>query len=328
MRLINQYIFKQIVVGYAIVLISLSALIWLTQSLKMIDLVVSQGAGIGAFLEMSLWALPSFVQVISPLAFFAVILFVLTRMQGDKELMVIQAAGISPQQIMKPILVFGVILTIVGYVFSFYLIPHSNQSLREMKFQIRNKISHVLLQEGQFNTLKKGLTIYIRERSDGGLLKDILVYETQKKGVTSSIVAKEGIVYKDIGGLKVQLKDGSRQEWEADKNHFSILKFKDYVMAFNQTVEGEHQQKAKELSSWDLLIVSKKQAGSLSNFRKLKVEIAKRIILPLYHFSFMFLALFGIFSGFYNRRGQTGRVQVVIWWALLFQSMGLLCENF
>ena len=97
MTILNRYILKQLFVGFALVLISMTVLVWLTQSLKMIDMIVTKGVSIGIFLKMTVLVLPNFIQILSPLALFAVTLFVYTRMQSDKELMVMKAVGINKQ---------------------------------------------------------------------------------------------------------------------------------------------------------------------------------------------------------------------------------------
>ena len=76
MKILNKYILKQLLVGFTLVLVSMTTLVWLTQSLKMIDMIVTKGVSVGVFVKMTLLVLPNFVQILSPLALFAVTLFV------------------------------------------------------------------------------------------------------------------------------------------------------------------------------------------------------------------------------------------------------------
>ena len=88
MKIIDRYTLRQIVVGFVLVLTTMTALVWLTQSLRMIDMIVTKGVSAGIFLELTVLVLPNFLQILSPLVLFAVALFTLIRMQADKELMV------------------------------------------------------------------------------------------------------------------------------------------------------------------------------------------------------------------------------------------------
>ena len=121
MQIVDKYILRQLVVGFTLILVSLTILIWLTQSLKMIDMIVTKGVSVGIFLEMTILVLPNFLQILMPLALFAVTLFTFIRMQSDKELMVLKAVGMSGKQLMKPVLMMAGVLTVVGYILSFVI---------------------------------------------------------------------------------------------------------------------------------------------------------------------------------------------------------------
>ena len=116
MNILTKYILKQLTVSFLLILLGMTALVWLTQSLRMIDMIVTKGIPVSMFLEMTFLVLPNFIQILSPIALFAVILFVFSRMQADKEVMVMQAIGMSNKSIMKPALILAITLTIFGYI--------------------------------------------------------------------------------------------------------------------------------------------------------------------------------------------------------------------
>ena len=108
MKILNAYVLKQLIVGFVFVLLGMTTLVWLTHSLRMLDMIVTKGVSVGVFLKMTLLVLPNFIQILSPLSLFAVVLFVFSRMQSDKELMVMQAVGMSRRQIMAaPLMLAG-----------------------------------------------------------------------------------------------------------------------------------------------------------------------------------------------------------------------------
>ena len=327
MKILNKYILKQLFVGFAVVLVSMTTLVWLTQSLKMIDMIVTKGVSVGVFIKMTLLVLPNFIQILSPLALFAVTLFVYTRMQSDKELMVMKAVGMDNGQIMRAPLIFAIILMFLGYVFSLFVVPYANTQMREMKWQIKNNLSHVMLQEGQFNSFKN-LTIYIRERLADGVLKGIVVYDTKEAQRPSSLIAEKGVVFQSEYETQVRFENGIRQEFNRDSQQFSVLKFDTYTMSF-----GDGAQKAartndvREYPLIYLLKASQENAGSVSKYRKFKVEAMKRLLQPVYNISFVFLAMFGVLAGYYNRRGQVGQVNMVVFATLIVQSLALAFEN-
>ena len=54
MKILNKYILKQLIVSFSLVLLGLTMLVWLTQSLRMIDMIVTKGVSVRIFLQMTL----------------------------------------------------------------------------------------------------------------------------------------------------------------------------------------------------------------------------------------------------------------------------------
>ncbi len=331
MRILDKYVLKQILVSFILVLVSMTVLVWLTQSLRMIDMIVTKGVSVGVFLKMTMLVLPNFMQILSPLALFAVTLFTFIRMQSDKEVMVMQAVGMSSADIMRPVLVIAGMLTVLGYAFSIFVIPMANTNLREMQWKIRNDLSHLLLQEGQFNSFKNGLTLYVKERSPDGHVTGVFAYEAAKKDKNSIAIlaAKSGTVFQEPDGVRVIFNAGTRHEYNPETKQFSILKFDKYTMSFsdkNQAGVGRSTD-VRELSVPQLWRAEPGAPEQMKNYRKAKVELGKRFLQPIYNFTFVFLAMFGILSGYYSRRGQVGRINLVVGAALVVQSAALAFDN-
>lgn len=331
MTILDKYVLKQIVVGFVVVLVSMTVLVWLTQSLRMIDMIVTKGVSVGVFVRMTILVLPNFVQILSPIALFAVTLFTFIRMQSDKEVMVMQAVGMSTAQIMRAPLIMAGVLAVAGYFFSIFIIPMANTNLREMQWKIRNDVSHLLLQEGQFNSFKNGLTLYVRERTPDGQVKGIFAYESKGKGKNqvSVLAAESGTVFQEPAGVRVVFNAGARHEYNPETKQFSILKFDKYTMSFADKNQGTGTRRTdvRELSLRRLWRAKPEDAVNMAQYRKHKVELAKRLLQPLYNFTFVFLAMFGILSGYYSRRGQAGRVNFVVGATLVVQSLALAFEN-
>lgn len=329
MKILDKYTLKQIIIGFILVLTSMTVLVWLTQSLRMIDMIVTKGVSAGLFLKLTVLVLPNFLQILSPLALFAVSLFTLLRMQADKELMVMQAVGMNTRQIMRPIFGLAVVLAIIGYALSLSVIPAANTSMREMRWRIKNDLSHLLLQEGQFNSFDNGLTLYVKERLPDGQIRGVLAYDRKKPDRVAVLSAKSGAVYQETDGIRVVFYDGTRQEYQPATHQFSILKFEKHTMMFSDKNEkGTRSADVRELSLRQLWQATPDDTkGSMPLWRKHKVELVKRLIQPLYNLSFLCLVIFGVLSGYYNRRGQAGRVYAAVGGALIVQSLALAFEN-
>ena len=76
MTLLDRYLFRQLALALLAVTVGLAALVWLTQSLRFIELVLDRGLSLAVFFELTSLLLPSFFSVILPITTFIVMLFV------------------------------------------------------------------------------------------------------------------------------------------------------------------------------------------------------------------------------------------------------------
>ncbi len=136
MKILDKYQFKQIAVGFLFVGLVLMSVVWLTQSLKIVDMIVTNGISFWAFLKLTVLVLPNFIIIISPIVIFVVCLFCYSRMSVDRELHVMRAIGMSSFRISRPALYFALIITAINYAMVFYFIPASFSKFRELQWEL------------------------------------------------------------------------------------------------------------------------------------------------------------------------------------------------
>src|SRR5271163_2616776 len=99
---IERYLFRTAATAFLAGLVTLTAIIWVTQSLKQLDLMTSKGQTILVFLRITGLGLPFLTAIIAPVALFASVLYCLNRLNGDSELIVMSAAGLSTSRLLRP----------------------------------------------------------------------------------------------------------------------------------------------------------------------------------------------------------------------------------
>ena len=75
----------------------MTIVVWLTQSLRLLDLVINRGQSASTFVYLSTLVLPSLLVIILPIAYFAGTLYALTKLNTDNELVVMASARIQPR---------------------------------------------------------------------------------------------------------------------------------------------------------------------------------------------------------------------------------------
>ena len=99
---IDKYIFRTTLASFALVLVSLTGVIWITQALRGIDLMTSQGQTILTFLGVTSLVIPALVLIISPIALMIAISHTLNKLATNSEIIVMNAAGFSPFRLFRP----------------------------------------------------------------------------------------------------------------------------------------------------------------------------------------------------------------------------------
>ncbi len=296
---------RQLTVGMVFVSAALACVLWLTQSLRFIEMIVNKGISVGIFLELTALLMPSFLVVIIPISLFAMVLFTYNKLTVDRELVVLRAAGFSHWALARPALILALACTVCCYVLTVWSIPRSVQGFREMQWGIRNDLTSVLLQEGAFNKFGDGLIIYVRSRGADGELLGILVHDKRNPEKPVTLMAEKGALVFTAAGPRVLLINGNRQQLPRDTGQLSLLYFDNYTvdLATNSGHDDTRFRDARERSMGELMAAKERDLGA-GEYRKAKVELHQRLTSPLYNLGFTLMGLAILLTAHFDRRGQ------------------------
>ena len=325
---LDRYILRQILGSMAFVAVAMTSAIYLSQSLRLIDLIVNRGVSFGTFLFMTLLMLPNFLEVILPISLFAAVAFVYNRLTTESEIVVMRAAGLSQTELARPALAVAVATVILGYALTTYLMPASFRDFKRLQFTIRNEYTSILLQEGVFNTIADNLTVYVRSRSADGQLEGILIHDERVPGKPITAMAESGAIVQTPDGPRVVMVNGNRQEVAKDSGKLSLLYFDRYTFDVSSEQEKLENRWLEPRERYlNELFWPTKNPDDVLNYYKLKAEGHQRLVSPLYAFGFTFIALAMLVSGEYDRRGQARPLMIGTLAVVVVQAGGFGLEN-
>ncbi len=323
---LDRYVFRQLAFALIAVTGGLTALVWLIQSLRFVELVVNHGLSLVVFVELTGLLIPSFIAVILPITTFVVVQFVYQRLAGDREITVMRAAGLSPFALSRPALALAVLAVIGGYALNLWIVPASFTSFRQFQWEIRNRMAAFLLQEGVFTHVSDDLTVYVRSRDPDGTLRGILVDDGRDKNAHATILAESGRLTEGPNGPRVLLVSGSRQEIDRQTGRLNVLTFgqNEIDLTDNQGTSNERLRDMTEMSLAELLDPHPPNARDIP---KWIAEGHKRLATPLTAVSYAFIGLFAVLSGTFRRHGSFVRPLVTIAAMVAILALGLAMEN-
>ncbi|MCT4655289.1 MAG: LptF/LptG family permease [Cohaesibacter sp.] len=291
----------------------LCGIVWLTQALRDLDLVTAKGQTLMIFISMTSLVLPTLIMVIAPFAIMIAVAHTLNRLNADSELVVINATGARPWTVAKPLIILGVLATLLGASISLYLSPKALGTLRLFITQVRADLVANVVKEGLFTEIEAGMTFHIQKREPNGVMKGLFLSDErnpEKHVVYSSELAQ--IIENDKGtflnmthGIIQQRHPAKSGEKEQDKKpekidslvgddfgSVNIVEFSSYVIDLSKFtgVDPDKPQffKARERPTAyffnpdpDDPVFSAKSAGHI------RAELHDRFSNPFYNFAFV-----------------------------------------
>jgi lipopolysaccharide export system permease protein len=285
---IDRYIFRTTLASFAVVLVSLTGVIWITQALRDIDLMTSERQTVVTFLGITSLVIPALVLIISPIALMIAISHTLNKLATDSEIIVMNAAGFSPFRLFRPFVYATCVVSLLVTFIAAYLAPDGLRRLKQWSAEITADVLANILQPGHFAQLDQNLTIRIRERLPGGQLSGVFIDDRRDPKERVSIVADRGTVMKNGDGSFLVLEDGNLQRFEIDKRDPALVAFARYAFDMSKFSNQGHDVALgiRERYLWELLSPAEDDPVYSQIPGQFRAELHDRFMAPLYPFAF------------------------------------------
>ena len=290
---IGWYIFRTTLGAFLLILISLTGVIWLATALRDLDLMTSQGQTILVFLGITSLVIPQLMLVIAPIALMIAAAHVLNKLATDSELIVMNAAGMSPWRLFRAFMAAAAVVCALVLVLSAYVSPKCLRELRRLAAEIRADFVANIVQPGRFITLEHGLTFHIRERQPDGQLLGIFVDDRRDPKEQSTILAEQGQIVKNDQGTYLFLQTGNVQRHNSDDRDPTIVLFERYAFDLSRLAgghEGPTTYSVRERFTWDLISPDPADQELLKEPGQARAELHDRVVTPLYPIAFVIIA--------------------------------------
>ena len=178
---------------------------------------------------MTLLSLPALIAGIAPVALFMSTLYTLNRLNGDSELIVMNAAGVAPQRLTRPFIVLTVAASLIVAWMTISVMPASFRMLRDLITLIRADFVANVVKEGQFVSLDSGVTFHYREKA-GDALVGIFMQDRRDPSQPSIYLAERGRTVEAEGQSFLMLEKGTIQRETKNTSTTSIISFERYAL--------------------------------------------------------------------------------------------------
>ncbi|MBY0611024.1 MAG: LPS export ABC transporter permease LptF [Beijerinckiaceae bacterium] len=314
MKILEQYICRIATNAFLMTLVALTGVIWITQALRELDLVTGKGQTLLIFLRVTALSLPSLIMLIAPFALFIAIIYTLNKLNSDSELIVMNAAGVSPMRVLRPLLILTSLVALLVAFISLYAMPASFRQLRDLVTKIRSDVVTSVVQEGRFITLEKGITFHYREKGPGGTLLGLLVQDRRDAKSTTTYIAERGLVTEVEGSPYLVLEKGSLQRQDDKQADSAIVAFERYAIDMDQfgADGGKITYKPRERTTWELLTLDKRAPEIANFYGRYRSELHDRFANPLFPFAILAIAFVALGSARNTRQGRGQAIALAV----------------
>ena len=195
MRTLQRYILFDFLKIFTTALSVITLVLYLGAVLKGLDY-VARGVPAGVLLKIFTLNVPYLLSFSIPMSTITATLLLFGRLSMDGEFTAMRAAGISTGQIIAPVLMAGLVLSLICLTIAYQVAPECRYGRRTALVNAEELDPIDLLDEGRFVSFP-GLQIYVTYKN-GNRLRDVEIYELDGHGdPRQRMRAERGIIETD-----------------------------------------------------------------------------------------------------------------------------------
>ena len=204
--LLDRYIFTELLSPFSVSLGALCFVMLTRELLRLVELLVSKGVGIVAVLEVFAHLMPSFLVLTLPIAGIIASITAFGRLSFDKELVAMQAAGLSLMRLARPVLLFALLVFGLTLWLAQWGQPWSSMNLKKVALNLLRDQLVLALERGTFNEPIPKMVIYVPDGNPEQATTGIFVSDERNAEDPRIIVAQQYEVLMDASTNQVALR--------------------------------------------------------------------------------------------------------------------------
>lgn len=236
MKQIERYIFSRIATLFFWVLASTTILSLTTQILIRVDVLTTSSSAIVTFLSLAATLVPQMVLVVAPFALMIGIGRVLTTMNEDSELVVIEASGASGYSVARPVILVSILVGFLLLVVSNFLAPRATQALYSIISGANSDVLSLAVSSGSFQRIEDDLYIQVGESLSNGQMSGLFLSDRRDPSAELVYFAKSASLRSSGDTELLLMQNGQIHRSDRNSQNISIIEFTSYALDLNSFI--------------------------------------------------------------------------------------------
>jgi lipopolysaccharide export system permease protein len=261
-KLIDRYIFRELLTPFLLTLSSLMMILLIEQMVQLTDLLLNKGVSLETVAKIFIYLLPAFLVIAIPMGVLIATIIGFSRLTADHEITALMAGGVSLSRLAVPVHVFTVLAFGLTFSLSVWAQPSVGPSMKSAAMDILKQEFSLGLEPGIFNEPLENMMIYVDEMPTPTQLKGVVIYDLRDAAQPALILAQEGMILNDPATdlVGLQLTNGSQHRISGNPPRYQWITFGRYEFRL------------------DLAAVVKRAAGegdAALNVQQIKTKLAR-----------------------------------------------------
>ena len=343
MSILTRYLFKEHAAPFVFSMMLIIFIFVMNLVFQMLGKIAGKGLDFHVIMEFFFLNLAWIIAMAVPMAVLVSVLMSFGRLSADNEITALKASGVSLYRLIRPVLVWAIILCGLLILFNNEILPYFNHRSRLLRSDIRRKRPTLIMEEGIFLFDIPKTVLYARKvDAESSTMKDVVIYDESEKRIQTTITAKHG-----------ELKFSAEEEkflftlWDGEIHREDLKEHTYQKTIFNKSLfrieapnmilersESEYRSD-RELSSREMIAKVKELREHPEKNRRLidsyLVEIHKKYSIPI---ACIIFVLLGAPLGIRAHRGGIGvsgglsLMFFLMYWVFLIGGEDLADRNF
>jgi lipopolysaccharide export system permease protein len=333
-RKIDLYVFKEVFFPFFAGIFFFSFIFILFQMFRLAEELIVNNAPLSMVLKL-LWTLVlNFLPLGLPVAFLVGVLVAFSRMSGDSEIVAMKAGGISLPRLSVPVFVIAIGVSLFSLLLNLSWAPWAEVAMRNTLIKIGNRKFASSINEGTFSSGFFNLLLYTEKANNrAGKMEKVFIYDERDPAHPLTVISKTGELIRvqsneeDLGGLVLQLQDGSIHQSDAKSADYNKVDFGTYQIFFeipDKTGQFAHRPRMYEMK--ELIEKMGDPKNTPSRDLELRTDFWRRLAVAMTPLLFV---IFGMGFGTVRTRGARAGVILVafvtmaLYWQVQVSSIWL-----
>ena len=291
--LLYSYLITEMLAPFFASFLVMNAIFFLVKLIPFLNFALELNIGAADFIRLLSYTFPNMFLYTMPMAAMIGVTIAFSRLSSDAEILALKAGGISAYQIMPPVFIVALAITLFTAYFSVQLIPISETAMRQLTYQLMKEKIDKGIQEYQFTEALGDLVVHVGHiDKESGDWSDVWVSDMRGGGENPTItMAATGSMHSDLAKMNVTitLRDGSLNR--PDQADAQIIHFREYVINIPLQPPSMGGLNRGTLTMPELIDKAKEYGWDTERARIMLIEYHKRLVLPV---GCLFLTVLGL----------------------------------